>query len=233
MTHFDKISSAYAVNNDKFNHEIYAKIANLINPKISGKKILDIGNGGYFPYNIEDAESVTAVDISSEMLAQIQHPRITKIVGDARSLQGINDNHYDVVMLCFCIHHVNGDEIQSAFHSLDQIIMAAHSKLKKGGRLIITECTLNKYLYLIQRISYPITKILLRILKKDMIFFHSNPSIIKALAKNFSVSEVKVNQENIKLEQPTDPLGATFPGLIKIPAWMNFTQHVCYDVTKA
>jgi ubiquinone/menaquinone biosynthesis C-methylase UbiE len=232
MSHFDKISINYAINNDKCNHEIYAKLASFINPKIIKQNVLDIGNGGYFPYNIDDAESVTAIDISTEMLDQIIHPGIIKVIGDARTLLNINDESYDVVMLCFCIHHVNGNDVNSAINSLNQIITTAHSKLKKGGRLIITECIVNNYLYFCQRVLYEVVKFFLKACGKDMIFFHNNQNVLNAMCRAFVISPYEIDQVEIKLEQAIDPLVGTFPGIIKIPAWMNFTQFVFYEVVK-
>lgn len=232
MSHFDTISNAYSIYSNQFHGEIYHQMANLINPRIVDKSVLDIGNGGYFPYDLESVSDITAVDISANMLDKIDHPKINKVVDDARYLAHLEDGQFDVVMLCFVIHHINGTTVKSAKTCLQQVIDTSYAKLKPGGRLIIGECVLNRLLHSIERLTYPLVYRITNKYDSGMVFFHHREDIIAAMRRAMSDDKAVVDEIKIKLTQPVDPLVGTFPGLISIPAWMNLTNITFFDCVK-
>ena len=141
-THFDKIATGYHTIQNNLNSEVYIRIGELLNPRITNQTVLDIGNGGYFAYDLNLPSSITAVDISREMLKKITNQKVKKVVGDARTLTAIENDSVDVVLLLFCIHHVTGKNEKEAIRSMNEIVNAARLKLKKRGRLIVAEATL-------------------------------------------------------------------------------------------
>lgn len=232
MSHFDKIANAYSVYSSEFHGEIYHQMAKLINPRIEGKNVLDIGNGGYFPYDLEKVSDITAVDNSAEMLDKISHPKINKVQDDARFLDQLEDSHFDVVMLCFVIHHINGTGYRAAKQCLQQVVENSFAKLKPGGRLIIGECVLNRLLHRIERFTYPLIYHITNKFDSGMVFFHHRDDIIAALQNAMGDEKGLVDVVKIKLTQPIDPFVGTFPGLISIPAWMNLTNITFFDCVK-
>jgi SAM-dependent methyltransferase len=232
MAHFDKIAAGYhAIQND-INNEVYLRIGELLNPRVAGRVVLDIGNGGYFPYDINLPSSIISVDVSKEMLGKITDRKVRTVVGDARTLIAIEDASVDIVLLLFCIHHVNGRNAKEAVSSMNEIIKAAYSKLKDGGRLIIAEATLNRPLYFIETLSYKPIYFFLKMFGRDMVFFHNNANIISSLSSIFQKQVSDVFIKTIKLKESIDPISGAFPGLIKIPPWLIYSRHVFYEVSK-
>ncbi|OGU62715.1 MAG: hypothetical protein A2V66_12370 [Ignavibacteria bacterium RBG_13_36_8] len=231
-THFDKIATEYHSIQNNLNSEVYIRIGELLNSRIANKIILDIGNGGYFPYDTRLPSSIIAVDVSNEMLKKIMDQKIKKIVGDARTLTAIENDSIDLVLLLFCIHHVTGKNEMEAIRSMNEIVNAARLKLKKGGRLIVAEATLNPVFYFIEKLLYKVFYFFMKIFGRDMVFFHSDANIISSLTGTFQNKASDIFIKRIKLKEPIDPIAGAFPGLIKIPPWLIYSRHNFYEVTK-
>ncbi len=232
MSHFDRISDVYASNSDQYNRELLVKVADLLNPRVAGKTILDIGNGGYFRFDATLPNSITVIDRSEPMLRNITNENVIKIVGDARQLSDIYDETYDLVMICYCIHHVNGSTFDSALDALNTIVARAFCKLKAGGRLIVIEPILNPFLHFLERLLYGPIFGFMRLMKKDMIFFHADDSVKQAFRMASRRPDIHIETIEIKLTQPIDPLAGSFPGIIKLPAWLQYSSQVLYEVRK-
>ena len=61
--HFDAISDRYEKAAESWTC-IYRQIEAFVNPLLPDKIVLDIGNGGYFPYDVDLALRVSVLDIS-------------------------------------------------------------------------------------------------------------------------------------------------------------------------
>lgn len=231
-SHFDKIADGYHSIQSNTNNELYLRLGEILNPRLADKVVLDIGNGGFFPYDTGLPSSVTAVDISSEMLSKISDSRVRKVVDDARTLTSIENNSIDIVLLLFCIHHVTGKNEREAIRSMNEMVNAARSKLKKGGQLIIAEAILNPFFYFIENILYGIIYRLLNRFGRDMVFFHSAANILSSLKNAFPDKASDIHVERIYLNDPIDPIAGVFPGLIKIPPWLIYSRHMFYEITK-
>jgi SAM-dependent methyltransferase len=220
--HFDKISPAYEGVYKSW-ESVYKKMKHLIDPLITGKNVLDVGNGGFFPYNTSLAAKVTVLDISPIMLERIQEPGIEKVVGDARDLSVIADGSVDVILFLLCLHHINGPSIADSKKTLDAVLSSAHRKLKPGGYLVVAEPFLPGFLYAIETFFFQLLRHMLNLFKVPMIFFYKLPVMKQHILKNFGqASEVHI--EPLKIEGSVDPMGGSFPGLLSIPAWMCPTQ---------
>lgn len=229
MCDFNQISDSYASNNDKHNYEQFIKIKELLDPQITNMKVLDIGNGGYFCYEIDKTESVTAVDNSLKMLENCIHPKVLTVVSDARKLDEIPNKSFDVAILCLCIHHINGITYQSAIDAIYTVLTTASKKIKVGGKLIIIEPTLNNFLHFCQRVLYQPIYFFLRLFKKDMVFFHSDKTLMRAI-QHFSSRDIR--RVDIILTESMDPLAGTFPGLIILPPKLHYSKYVYYEAIK-
>jgi ubiquinone/menaquinone biosynthesis C-methylase UbiE len=231
-THFDKIATGYHEIQYSLNNEVYLRIGELLNSRIANQTVLDIGNGGYFPYDIHLPSSIIAVDVSSELLKKITSQKVKKVVGDARTLTAIENDSVDVVLLLFCIHHINGKNEREAIMSMNEILKAARLKLKKGGRLIIAEAILNPTFYFIEKLLYKVFYFFMKIFGRDMVFFHSDANIISSLTGAFQNKVSDIFVKRIKLKESIDPIAGAFPGLIRIPPWLIYSRHIFYEVLK-
>lgn len=215
--HFDNISSKYQTAAESW-QEIYQQIEARITPIVRDKVVLDIGNGGRFAYNTNLPTQVIAMDIASTMLEHIQEPHIIKIISDARDMQGIENESVDVIIFLLVLHHINGDNVKESIKTLDNVILSSQHKLRPGGHLIITEGLLSPFLFKIQCIFFPFVRFIIEKLGVSPIFFFSLPLMQKVISSNFKLERSDIEISNLKLTGIVDPLGGSFPGLIKIPA---------------
>lgn len=226
--HFDAIASRYSKASDTWS-SIYQQIEHAIAPLITNKRVLDIGNGGYFPYNPRLASEVVVVDISPEMLEQMKEKHVTKIVDDATKLNRIPNESFDISLYILCVHHINGKTHAEARQTLNVICQKAFQKLKRGGTIIIAEPTMNGLLQVIEKAAYPLTRTTLNLFKVPMIYFHSAQTIQSALATTF---QSQIQTQYLKIDGWVDPLGGSFPGLLKIPASLCPTQYHLFSTQK-
>ena len=229
--HFDKIAGRYKKAADSW-ESVYRKAREVIEPEVTGKLVLDIGSGGYFPYDTRLPSKVTALDISPAMLDKITDLHIEKIVGDARSLENVPDNSFDVVLFALSVHHINGHSVRESLSVLDCLIVASQKKLKKGGKLILMEPTLARPLFFLEEVFFSLIYLFLALFKVSMIFFYSPDQLKRHLAGGFGIPETQVEVISLPIQGFIDPLGGSFPGLLRIPAWLCPTRYYLFLAKK-
>ena len=229
FNHFNKIRHKYQSNiGDK--KKLYENLSAKINPLIIKKNILDIGSGGNIFYDYTLSNKIIAIDSSEEMLKNSDDKNIISIVSDARDMKEIADNSIDVILIVFALHHINGKKYSSAISSLKKVIKESNRKLTINGEIIIVELTLNNLFFFIQRLLYKFTYNILNILKTDMVFFYNETKIVSNLVEISNNSKIEI--DNIKMKGWLDPLLGTFPGIIKIPAFLMPTSMKVFRLKK-
>lgn len=225
--YFDQISDRYdrAVSTWE---SVYRCAREIIAPWIRGASVLDVGSGGIWVFDPAAAKEVTLLDISPKMLERIPLPlpHVRKVVGDARNLDGIAGASQDVILYLLCVHHVVGRSRAEAFRMLDEVLVAAKAKCRPGGRIVIVEPTLTPWLYALESLLYPLTRAVLGLKKVPMIFFYS-PRILKSQIERCFGAEANVYPLEVK--GWVDPLGGSFPGRIRIPAWVCPTRYFLFE----
>ena len=88
---------------------------------------------------------------------------------------------------------------------------------------------MNRFCFL-QKIFYKITSFILSKLNTDMVFFYSDEIIQNSIKQNFKKYNFSI--EKIKMQGWLDPLLGTFPGIIKIPAFLMPTTLKIFYVKK-
>lgn len=215
--HFDRISSNYQKASASW-EMLYEQIEERINPLITNQVVLDIGNGGRFAYDLSLPKQIIASDISAEMLSSISDPNITKVVSDARNMHAIENNSVDVIVLVLVLHHINGNSIRQSIETLEGVLSEARSKLRQGGHLVVAEALLSPALFQLQCFCFQLTRHLLHRFGISMIFFFTRTLLAGKIAQVFQIEPREVETTSLTLKGWLDPLGGSFPGLIKIPA---------------
>lgn len=229
--HFDRISESYQSASDSW-ATLYEQIKNRINPLITGKVVLDVGNGSRFSYDVNLPSQIIATDISSEMLSKVNGPNIKSLVCDARSMKGIIDDSVDVVIFVLVLHHINGCSVRHSISTLDEVLSEAYVKLRNGGHLVVVEGLLSPALYRLQCCCFQLTHIFLRRFGVSMIFFFTKSLMMERIARVFHIEPRDIESVGLSVEGWLDPLGGSFPGLIKIPASIQPWDFRLMIVTK-
>jgi hypothetical protein len=230
-THFDNIAERYRGVPETWK-SVYEAARGVIEPVVKDKIILDVGNGGFFPYDTKLPKKTTVLDLSPAMLEKISDPNVAKVVGDARTLEAIADGSLDVILFILCLHHINGKSPRESNQMLDDVFRASHAKLKRSGTLLVVEPFFGNILFNFERAFYAPLRWALGKRQVSMIFFYTLERMKKSLARAFGVSAGALEVQPLPVEGWVDPMGGTFPGRIKIPANLCPTKYFLIQVKK-
>ena len=222
--YFDAIADKYQRAADEW-QTIYDEIEPHLAPLVRDKVVLEVGNGGRFAYDTGSPQKLIAVDIAASMLDGISDPGIVKIVDDATELRTIDDESVDVIVFQLVLHHITSRTRHETIGLLHHVLKTARRKLRHGGHLVVTETLLPSYYYALESLMYPLTRLFLARSNVSMIFFFSPKIITEAIASEFDVPKSAIRVERLKLRGWVDPLGGSFPGVIKIPATAHPARH--------
>lgn len=230
--HFDNISTKYEDAAESWN-EIYDQVSDNIIEHIKGKIILDVGNGGHFSYDTTVPSKVIAMDVSPKMLERIKEVKVEKVVDDAREMNFIEDGSVDVILFQFVLHHISGSTLAKSIATMEEVIETSYKKLKPDGKLIIAEPLLSPFVFFFEKLLFPITYRILKRFDIPMIFMFSDSFLRKKMALKFKQDFQQVEKIKIGLTGWSDPLGGSFPGLIKVPPWLHYAHHRILIATKS
>jgi len=226
--HFDGIVASYAHSMQDL-ATIYEQAARVLAPIVRDRIVLDVGAGGTFAYDESLPEKLIALDVSANMLAQIDNPRVEIVVDDATTMRSIPDASVDVVMFCLVLHHINEPTRAGTLRGLANTLATAVNKLRPGGHVAILEVLAPGWLYCIEAPLFAITKRLLRWRGRDMIFMYTASQITEQLT---SLLEGAVETYRLKLPEFYDPLAGSFPGKIRIPGALSPTPFELFVARK-
>jgi ubiquinone/menaquinone biosynthesis C-methylase UbiE len=224
--HFDEIADDYHLQAAGTQQAVYDDLETWITPLITGKVVLDVGNGGKFAYDTGLPSAVTALDISEKMLAKISDTRVVRVVGDALKMDGIDDHSVDVVVLCLMLHHMAGRTRLQSLATLRQVLTSARRTVRPGGCVVVTETVATPMFSAAQRLIYPASHAFLAP-RVGMLYFFSPLEMESAFRDVFGAVALQTRPHPIK--GWLDPFPGTFPGRIKIPAWalpMRFWSYL-------
>jgi SAM-dependent methyltransferase len=140
--------------------DTYKNIRTAIDVELKGMgRLLDVGNGGTFDYDITLVSELTAVDLFLEDLPSgTLPPKVQAKNGSALDLP-FPDESFDGVLMVMVIHHLIGNSVEESLLNARRAIQEAFRVLVPGGKLIIVESCVPAWFYLFERIVFvPATK---------------------------------------------------------------------------
>jgi SAM-dependent methyltransferase len=197
MSNLEKTKQYFEKNPEHLKHAkeayilLYENSGKKISPHISGT-VLDIGSGGIINYNSAKAEKLVLIDIS---VANKENAvkNIFFVNSNVKQL-GLKRGIANSIIIQHVLHHLAEDTRKKSEESLANSIHEISSALKKGGKLIIIEGVVPYSLEIIQKILFPLNKILYQILFNfPMVLQYSQKTIIK------QVQQHGLNIESIEL----------------------------------
>ncbi len=212
--HFHKHSNAYQEVVSGINRELYQNVRKELEKYLHGR-ILDIGNGNVFNYDLNKLEEVIAVDVAFRDMKDTQ--KIKYFCGDARNLHMVKDNSCDYVVMQFLVHHIVEPSKKMTDNSMTQTLLECRRVLKPGSQLIIVEMLVSPFVEFIEELLYSLNYQLLTWIKKPMIKFYSRLGILSRLSK---VNLILSNDFKISMGKWIDPFEALFPGKVKLPRFL-------------
>lgn len=153
-------------------------------------RVVDVGSGGVVNYSCDEITELVLVDISTEYLNHVALPTgaVSK-TGTAVSLP-LEDGGYDCLLMQMLVHHLaEGDysttreRSQTAFHE-------AYRVLKPGGKIVVIESVVNRCFELAERVSFPLTRRLLRLIGHPMVL-QWTPARLREFAREAGFAEIR------------------------------------------
>jgi SAM-dependent methyltransferase len=149
-------------------------------------------------------------------------------VADARDISAFGDGSFDVAVLMLVLHHITGRSPRETDAHLDRVLEAVFRTLRVGGRLVVVEPLIRPVLALLQRLAYPMLRSVLRRFGVPMVYFQTLSAMSLRLGRHWE--QVAVTE--LVLDQPVDPLGGSFPGLVRLPPWLRHADHYLLQAVK-
>lgn len=227
IDHFDAIAGRYAASPATLK-PLYDAVRGELNGLIAGRTVLDVGNGGIFPYDRTRAASVAVLDLSPEMLKRVPGD-VRAILADARDMKPCADGSFDVVLFNLSLHHIAALTAEETEAGIDRALAEAWRALRPGGDLLVYEPVLSPLLYALARALFGPARALLALAGVPMVFLQSREALRRRLAR---ASRSRVEVSDAPVSGWSDPLGGTFPGLVMIPVALYPTRFALFRATK-
>ena len=230
VEHFDSIAGRYAGAAGTLK-PLYDAVRSELDASVAGKAVLDVGNGGVFPYDRSLAASVTVLDISPAMLDRAPEG-VVKIVSDARSMAACRDESFDTVIFNLSLHHIAAGTLRETTAGVLQALREGFRTLRPGGDLIVYEPVLGPAPHALERALFRPARWLLERAGVPMVFFQSRESLTSLLASACGLAPEAVSVTPARVAGWSDPLGGTFPGLLLWPAALHPTRFALFRARK-
>jgi len=133
----------------------YRLVHEAITKEVAGiERLLDIGNGGVFEYDVDRVGSIVAVDLFLDQLPATHFAaNVTPKKGDALALTE-PEGSFDAVLEAFLFHHLVGRTPADLIHNVRRAIAEAARMLPVGGRLIVPESCVPRWFFAVERVLF-------------------------------------------------------------------------------
>ncbi|HEY9642530.1 MAG TPA: class I SAM-dependent methyltransferase [Coleofasciculaceae cyanobacterium] len=141
--------------------------------------LLDIGNGGFFNYDISSIKRVVILDVCIDESAKYGD-NVTPIRGNALDFD-IGEK-FDIIVLQMLIHHVTGQSPEESVKNLEAILASCAKHLTPSGRILVIESTVPEWFHFLEKIAF---RLLHRIwnFPHPLTFQHSARQLLKSAMK--------------------------------------------------
>jgi len=137
--------------NEVLGLEVYRNARRSLERELVGcKSLLDIGNGGFFNYDISNIEKVVALDLFIDAVEA--PPNVEFVQADAMTFR--IDRRFDRIIMQNVIHHIPGLSPSEAVRNLYALLSSCREHLTSDGRLIVIESTVPKWFNHFERLVF-------------------------------------------------------------------------------
>lgn len=164
-----QMDMSVALNSEWFDHnqqvyidkqevlECYQNMRRMVERELRGvRRLLDIGNGGFFNYDTSLVEHVTAVDL---FLRDGPGPRPNVAFRRGSFLDlPCPSEAFDCMLQQNVLHHVVGRSLRENHANLQQCLREMYRCLRPGGKAVVIESTVGRVFYAFEALAFkPLT----------------------------------------------------------------------------
>jgi SAM-dependent methyltransferase len=131
----------------------YRHIARIVAHELRGvDRLLDVGNGGFFNYDVSLPRHVTAVDL---FLTDGPGPAANATLRRGSLLDlPFPDQSFDCVLVQSVFHHVTGTTASDNHRNMRRGMREIHRCLTAGGKAVVIESTVGRVFHALERLVY-------------------------------------------------------------------------------
>lgn len=195
--------------------DIRAKMKEIIDKEIYGKKAIDLGGAGEIYYGINKTSFFVSFDISFQLLRKAGNTKFMYAVcGDVECLP-FKNRVFDRSICGFLLHHLVSTDLKKSDEVLNKVLSGIFQILSNQGKVIIIENCLPKIFEKIEKHLFILLKKILEFFRKPTVKFLSYESI-GVLLENVGFKDVKIIKIEEKKNRQLVPVGMILP-FFKIP----------------
>jgi ubiquinone/menaquinone biosynthesis C-methylase UbiE len=170
--YFQKIYADYQSSVEKSPvADVHRRIKAIIEPRLAGV-VLDIGSGGDTRHRNPAIRTLISVDNVVEFLQHAKDPAALNAAGDIRALP-FRAQTADRIVTQFVVHHLAEKRLAGTTRNIRAAVAEAARVLKPGGMVFVVDSMAPRPLDRLQRLVYPLSRAVLRIFGKPMVFILS------------------------------------------------------------
>ena len=157
----DEANIQFFSDNDRYAQSVselttYRNIRAALTGALSGsRRLLDIGNGGVFDYDLGVADEIVGLDLFLDEVTNAVLPLHVRLMhGDARALPA-DVGTFDAVAMIMLIHHLVGPRADDILGTTEEMLDAAARILDPGGKLVIVESVVGRIFHRFEQAIWP------------------------------------------------------------------------------
>ena len=192
--------------------DTYVAIRAFTSEAIKGiDRLLDIGNGGVFDYDVDQVRHIVALDLFLDDIDTSSYPsHIIFKTGSALDIPE-PDKSFDGAIQVMLLHHIVGNTVTESRNNVNTAIREAMRILKPGGKLIIVESCVPKWFYAFEKLIFPLASRIINLIIPHPITLQYPISLIKDIASDYSINikVVRIPKGQVVLQY-----GFKFPSIL-------------------
>lgn len=174
------------------------------------EKMLDIGNGLIFDYDINKIKKLFILDLFLDRVSARLPKNIVLVKGSALNIPFAKES-FDVVLMEMLLHHLIGRSVGESINNVQLAINEGVRVLKPGGKLIIVESCVPNWFYRMETAVFPFAaSIVSKTLTHPMAMQYPASLISKLLRQ----SGCRVKSHKIKKGRWLLQFGFRFPSIL-------------------
>jgi SAM-dependent methyltransferase len=204
--------------------DTYAAIRASVDESLCGvTRLLDIGNGGVFDYDVAVIPNVVAIDLFLDQIGDWSCPSNVKFVSGSALELPIPDQTFDGVLINMMLHHLVGKTVKESIDNVRRSISESLRVLKPGGRLVLIESCVPPWFYRLERTVFAVASRMIHLATSHPITLQYTSD---AIAKYIVESGATVEVTRIPKGRWVLQYG------VKVPGWITPANPIRFVVRK-
>jgi SAM-dependent methyltransferase len=137
----------------------YRTIHALVSDRVAGvDHLIDVGNGGVFPYDTTGVKTITAVDLFLDSLPpdiiERYFPKNACLKQGSALALPEPDNSCDMVLMVMLLHHLSGKDWRESWANAKTALAEGMRVLRPGGRMLIVESCVPYWFFQLEKPAF-------------------------------------------------------------------------------